>query len=231
MLIKTQNICKSFANKTENTNNSNVNEVLKNISVEIEKGKITTIMGASGVGKSTLLYILGTLEMPDSGSITLNVNEKIYDYSNLSEKELSFIRNKHIGFIFQFHHLLPEFSVIENIMMPQLILGDSMKNSEQKALELMKKIGIEKIKNQKPNEISGGEQQRAAIARALINSPDIIFADEPTGNLDSKNSDTVIELIKEINSSMNITFVIATHSNEIAMQSDKIIKMQDGRIV
>lgn len=228
MLIKSQNICKSFSNKTEN---SNVNEVLKDISIDIEKGKITTIMGASGVGKSTLLYILGTLEMPDSGTITLNVNEKNYDYSNLTEKELSFIRNKHIGFIFQFHHLLPEFSVVENIMMPRLILGDSTKNAELKALELMEKIGIEKIKNQKPNEISGGEQQRAAIARALINSPDVIFADEPTGNLDSKNSNTVIDLIKEINRLMNITFVIATHSNEIATQSDRVIKMQDGRIV
>jgi len=228
MLIKSQNICKSFSNKTEN---SNVNEVLKDISIDIEKEKITTIMGASGVGKSTLLYILGTLEMPDSGTITLNVNEKNYDYSNLTEKELSFIRNKHIGFIFQFHHLLPEFSVVENIMMPRLILGDSTKNAELKALELMEKIGIEKIKNQKPNEISGGEQQRAAIARALINSPDVIFADEPTGNLDSKNSNTVIDLIKEINRLMNITFVIATHSNEIATQSDRVIKMQDGRIV
>ena len=228
MLITAQNICKSFSNKNPN---SNVNEVLKNISIEIEKGKITTIMGASGVGKSTLLYILGTLEMPDSGSISLNFNEKKYDYSNLTEKELSQIRNKHIGFVFQFHHLLPEFTVVENIMMPSLIFGNSMKNSEEKALEIMKKIGIEKIKNQKPSEISGGEQQRAAIARALINSPDIIFADEPTGNLDSANSKIVIDLLKEINISMNITCVIATHSNEIAAQSDRVIKMQDGKIV
>ena len=231
MIIKAQNICKSFSNKVENANAKNVNEVLKNISIEIEKGKITTIMGASGVGKSTLLYILGTLEMPDSGTISLNANEKTYDYSNLTEKELAFIRNKHIGFIFQFHHLLPEFSVLENIMMPGLILGDSTKNVESKALELMQKIGIEKIKNQKPAEISGGEQQRAAIARALVNSPDIIFADEPTGNLDSKNANIFVELIKEINHSMNISFVIATHSNDIAVQSDRIIKMQDGKII
>jgi lipoprotein-releasing system ATP-binding protein len=236
MLIKAQNICKSFSNKieninTKNTNAKNLNEVLKNISIEIEKGKITTIMGASGVGKSNLLYILGTHKKPDSGSIILKKKKKNYDYSNLTEKEVSFIRNKHIGFIFQFHHLLPEFSVLENIMMPSLILGTPIKNIEPKALELMKKIGIEKIKNQKTTEISGGEQQRAAIARALINSPDIIFADEPTGNLDSTNANIVIELIKEINSLMNITFVIATHSNEIANQSDKVIKMQDGKII
>ena len=231
MIINAQNICKSFSNKTENANAKNVNEVLKGVSIEIEKGKITTIMGASGAGKSTLLYILGTLETPDSGSITLNVNAKNYDYSNLSEKELSFIRNRHIGFIFQFHHLLPEFSVLENIMMPGLIFGDSTKSIEAKALELMQKVGIEKIRNQKPAEISGGEQQRAAIARALINSPDIIFADEPTGNLDSTNANVVVELIKEINHLMEISFVIATHSNEIAIQSDKIIKMQDGKII
>jgi lipoprotein-releasing system ATP-binding protein len=234
-IISAQNINKTFNAKKNSTNISEKkiqeNQVLKNISLEVETGKITSLMGASGVGKSTLLYILGTLENPDSGKIHLNIKDKSFEFSKLSQKELSVIRSKHIGFVFQFHHLLPEFSTLENIMMPALILGISQKDAEKKALELMEIIKIEKTKNQKPAELSGGEQQRAAIARALINSPEIIFADEPTGNLDSKNANIVFDLIKNINSEMKITFLLATHSNEIASQSDRIIKMQDGKII
>ena len=218
-------------NKTFNNKNNESNQVLQNISLEIETGKITSLMGASGVGKSTLLYILGTLEKPDSGEIFLNLKNNSFNCSNLSEKELSIIRNKHIGFVFQFHHLLPEFTTLENIMMPSLILGLSSKEAEKKAFPLMEIMGIEKNKGQKPNELSGGEQQRAAIARALINSPEIIFADEPTGNLDSTNTNNVINLIKQINVELEVTFLIATHSKEIAKESHKIINMQDGKII
>jgi lipoprotein-releasing system ATP-binding protein len=225
-ILIAKNISKSFTNKA-----NEISEVLKNISFEIEKGKITSIMGASGVGKSTLLYILGTLEKPDNGSIHLNIQDKEFEYSKLSDKELTNIRNKHIGFIFQFHHLLPEFSVLENIMLPALILGTNNKIAEENAFNLMQSIGTGHIKNKKPSEISGGEQQRAAIARALINSPDIIFADEPTGNLDSQNANSAIELIKSINIEKNITFLIATHSEQVAAQSHSILKMKDGNIV
>ena len=229
-IITVTDINKSFYKKNSSEEFEKENKVLQNITFALEKGKITSLMGPSGVGKSTLLYILGTLETADSGLILLNLQEQIFDYSKLTQKELSKIRSKHIGFIFQFHHLLPEFSTLENIMMPGLILGLQTKEVEKRALELMELIGIEKTKNQKPTELSGGEQQRAAVARALINSPEIIFADEPTGNLDSVNAKTVVNLLKQINSEMNITFLIATHSNEVASQSDRIIKMQDGKL-
>jgi lipoprotein-releasing system ATP-binding protein len=216
-------------NKTFNRNDE-ANKVLQNISMEIERGIITTLMGASGVGKSTLLYILGTLEQPDSGEVCLNLDEKQFNYSELSEKELSVLRNRHIGFIFQFHHLLPEFTTVENIILPSLILGISTKEATKKAFSLMEIIGINQTSRQKPSELSGGEQQRVAIARALMNSPEIIFADEPTGNLDSNNSATVMDLLKRINKELGTTFLIATHSKEIAEKSHKTIIMQDGRL-
>jgi lipoprotein-releasing system ATP-binding protein len=224
-IITATNINKSFSiNKTQ------TNRVLHNISIGIEKGKITALIGASGVGKSTLLYILGTLENTDTGEIILEINENKFQYSKCNDKEISKIRNKHIGFVFQFHHLLPEFTAFENIIVPGLIMGKNKTELEKKATELMKKFSLVNIKNQKPSELSGGEQQRTAIARALINEPEIIFADEPTGNLDSANTNNVIQLIKQVNSELKTTFLIATHNEQIASVSDKIIKMKDGKI-
>ena len=224
-IITATNINKSFyINKTQ------TNQVLHNISIDIEKGKITALMGVSGVGKSTLLYILGTLENADTGEVLLDVNENKYQYSKCNDKDFSKIRNKHIGFVFQFHHLLPEFNVFENILVPGLIMGKNKIELEKKAIDLLEQFSILHIKNQKPSELSGGEQQRTAIARALINDPEIIFADEPTGNLDSNNTEKVIQLIKQINSNLKTTFLIATHSEQIAGISDKIIKMKDGRV-
>ena len=224
-IITATNINKSFyINKTQ------TNQVLHNISIDIEKEKITALMGASGVGKSTLLYILGTLENADTGEVLLDVNENKYQYSKCNDKDFSKIRNKHIGFVFQFHHLLPEFNVLENILVPGLIMGKNKIELEKKAIDLLEQFSILHIKNQKPSELSGGEQQRTAIARALINDPEIIFADEPTGNLDSNNTEKVIQLIKQINSNLKTTFLIATHSEQIASISDKIIKMKDGRV-
>jgi len=224
-IITATNINKSFSiNKTHS------NQVLHNISIGIEKEKITALMGASGVGKSTLLYILGTLENADTGEIILEINENKFQYSKCNDKEISKIRNRHIGFVFQFHHLLPEFTAFENILIPGLIMGKKQSEIEKKAIELMEKFSIQNIKNQKPSELSGGEQQRTAIARALINDPEIIFADEPTGNLDSVNTENVIQLIKQINLDLKTTFLIATHNEQIAIASDKIIRMKDGKI-
>ncbi|MDR0926619.1 MAG: ABC transporter ATP-binding protein [Ignavibacteria bacterium] len=225
-IITASNINKTFKNKGENANH-----ILRDISLSIEKGKITSLMGASGVGKSTLLYILGTLESMDSGEITISIGDTTYDYSKLNERNISLLRSKHIGFIFQFHHLLPEFTVLENIMMPALLLNLPYKDVKVRAMELMKQFGILDTMEHKPSSISGGEQQRAAIARAMVNSPDIIFADEPTGNLDSTNTDNVIHLISKINAEMGITFLIATHSQQVAEHSDTIVKMKDGKIV
>jgi lipoprotein-releasing system ATP-binding protein len=224
-IITATNINKSFY-----INKAQTNQVLHNISINIEKGKITTLMGASGVGKSTLLYILGTLENADTGEVTLDVNKNKYQYSKCNDKEISKIRNKHIGFVFQFHHLLPEFNALENILVPGLIMGKNKIELEKKAMYIMEQFSIINIKNQKPSELSGGEQQRTAIARALINDPEIIFADEPTGNLDSNNTEKVIQLIKQINSDLKTTFLIATHNEHIASVSDKTIRMKDGKI-
>jgi len=224
-IITATNINKSFfISKTQ------TNQVLHSISIDIEKEKITALMGASGVGKSTLLYILGTLENADTGEIILEINESKFQYSKCNDKEISKIRNRHIGFVFQFHHLLPEFTAFENILIPGLIMGKKQSEIEKKAIGLMEKFSIQNIKNQKPSELSGGEQQRTAIARALINDPEIIFADEPTGNLDSVNTENVVQLIKQINLDLKTTFLIATHNEQIANASDKIIRMKDGKI-
>ena len=224
-IITATNINKSFS-----VNKKQTNHILHNISIAIAREKITSIMGASGVGKSTLLYILGTLENADTGEIILEVGNNNFLYSKCNDIEISKIRGKHIGFVFQFHHLLPEFTAFENIIVPGLIMKNNKTELEKKAMELMEKFSLLNIKNQKPSELSGGEQQRTAIARALINDPDIIFADEPTGNLDSVNADNVIKLIKRINLELKTTFVIATHSEQVASASDIIIRMKDGMI-
>ncbi len=205
--------------------------VLKGLSLEIKKGEFVALMGPSGVGKSTLLHLLGSLDSPDSGEIQLNINGNSYIYSNMTEPQLSRVRNNHIGFIFQFHHLLPEFTSLENVMMPALINGDSFALAGRKAKELMESVGVSERLDHKPSELSGGEQQRVAIARALINEPSIIFADEPTGNLDSANASSVLELIVKLRKEWSLTILVATHSQSIASASERIITLGDGQIV
>ena len=201
-------------------------KVLDNINLNVEKGSIVSIYGSSGAGKSTLLYILSTLDKPDKGEIQID-NLSI---SELKGDKLSDFRNAKVGFIFQFHNLLDEFNVLENVCLPGYVSSSNNSDTENKAKELLKELGLSSRLNHKPNQLSGGEQQRVAIARSLINSPEIIFADEPTGNLDAKNSKTFIELIKKLNKKMNQTFVIVTHNKEFIKISDKSYTIQKGKL-
>ncbi|MBI5042808.1 MAG: ABC transporter ATP-binding protein [Nitrospirae bacterium] len=201
-------------------------EVLKGVDLEIKKGEILAIIGASGVGKSTLLHIIGTLERPTSGKVYFN--EK--DIFKLNNDELAIFRNKTIGFVFQFHHLLPEFTALENTMMPALINGLSQNDAEKKAKALLEEVGIGKRLHHKPGKLSGGEQQRVAIARALVLSPELVLADEPTGNLDTHTGEEIHRLLKEINKAKGTTFVLVTHNEKLASKADRIVKMVDGRI-
>ena len=201
-------------------------EVLKGIDLRINKGEIVSIMGPSGAGKTSLLQLIGTLEKPNSGSILINdINP-----NTLKEKDLAIFRNLEIGFIFQFHNLLSEFTAFENICIPGYISNDK-KNVEKKALELIKTLGLEHRKDHMPNELSGGEKQRVAVARALINSPAVILADEPTGNLDSENSKTLHDLFIKLNKELNQTFIIVTHNKELANQTNRVINLVDGKII
>lgn len=204
-------------------------DVLRGIGLQIERGSFSSLMGPSGVGKSTLLYILGTIDFPDNGEVRYFINGTT-EIKYLNDRELSRFRNNNIGFVFQFHHLLPEFTALENVMMPALIMGVSKAESSEKAKLLMDKTGVYHRAGNKPAELSGGEQQRIALARALVNNPDIVFADEPTGNLDSSSSQAVIKLISKLREEMGITFVVATHSSDIADASDRVIRMADGII-
>ncbi len=201
-------------------------QVLKNISLEIEANKISVIVGASGAGKSTLLHLLGGLDRPDSGTILIN-NENIL---KLSDEKLAKFRNRNIGFVFQFHHLLPEFTAVENVAIPQLIQGTSMDKALARAGELIDAVGLSERASHKPAELSGGEQQRVAVARALANDPAIVFADEPTGNLDSANSDIVHKILIDLKDKFNKTFVIVTHNAGLVQLADKVFEMRDGRI-
>ena len=201
-------------------------EVLKGIDLRINKGEIVSIMGPSGAGKTSLLQLIGTLEKPKSGSILINdINT-----NTLKEKDLAIFRNLEIGFIFQFHNLLSEFTAFENICIPGYISNDK-KNVEKKALELIKTLGLEHRKDHMPNELSGGEKQRVAVARALINSPAVILADEPTGNLDSENSKILHDLFIKLNKEFNQTFIIVTHNKELANQTNRVINLVDGKII
>lgn len=200
--------------------------VLKGIDLHIDKGEIVAIVGASGAGKTTLLQILGTLSRPDSGEIIIN-NNKV---SGLNDKSLSRFRNRSIGFVFQFHHLLPEFTALENICIPAYIARCSKHESEQRAKELMKLLNLGERDNNKPAQLSGGENQRVAIARALINNPSVVLADEPTGNLDSANTQEFFSLLLSLRERFNQTFVIVTHNTELANVSDRILVMKDGLI-
>lgn len=201
--------------------------VLDSVDLEIQKGEIISIVGSSGAGKTTLLQILGTLDKPSSGSIELNgVNP-----FGLSNNQLSAFRNKEIGFVFQFHQLLPEFSALENVIMPALIAGQSVKEASVRGMELLSKLGLEQRASHRPTALSGGEQQRVAVARALMNKPSVIFADEPSGNLDSKNAQELHQLFLDLRKDFNQTFVIVTHNNELAAMADRSLRMQDGKII
>lgn len=204
--------------------------VLKGLSLTIEQGEFIAFMGPSGAGKSTLLHILGLLDFPDSGSIQYALSGNVFSQSSMKKGKSAELRNKHIGFIFQFHHLLPEFTALENIMMPALIGGMAMSKAKSKAMILAEQVGMSHRVEHRPSELSGGEQQRIAIARSLMNDPEIIIADEPTGNLDSANTIAVLELIRKIRQERSLTLLIATHSMDVARMAERIITLRDGVI-
>ena len=219
-MISANNISKTFNDK----------KVLDNVCLEIKKGEIVSIVGPSGAGKTTLLHILSTLDKADkSDSSELILNNK--EVIKLNEKEISSFRNSQIGFIFQFHELLPEFNAIENICIPGMIRGDKSKELKLKAEKLLKSLGLFNVKDQKPSELSGGEQQRVAVARALINEPSILFADEPSGNLDSKSADDLHQLFFDLRDKLNITIVIVTHNKKLADMADRKLNLVDGKWV
>jgi lipoprotein-releasing system ATP-binding protein len=213
--------------KTYQTTKKTKLEVLKSISLEIEEKKISVIIGASGAGKSTLLHLLGGLDRPDSGKVFFD-SKNIFDFS---EEKLAKFRNKNIGFVFQFHHLLPEFTALENVAIPQMINGTSLSKALKKAEKLIGTVGLDERINHKPAELSGGEQQRIAVARALSNDPSIILADEPTGNLDSANSEAIHKIIIDLRDKFDKTFLIVTHNNSLVNLADKVFEMKDGKIV
>jgi len=215
-MIRVEGIKKSFGNL----------QVLKGIDLQIGKGEVVSIVGPSGAGKTTLLQIMGTLDTPDAGKVFINGQ----DVLSLNEKQLSAFRNKHIGFVFQFHQLLPEFTAIENVMIPAYIAGRSQADAQQAAMELLKMMGLADRADHKPNELSGGEKQRVAVARALINHPDVVFADEPSGSLDSKNKAELHQLFFDLRDQLGQTFVIVTHDENLAALTDRTIHMQDGVI-
>ena len=216
-MLKATNIYKSYGPL----------QVLKGVDINISKGEIVSISGSSGAGKSTLLHILGTLDNADSGEIFLE-HKRV---SALKGKELANFRNEHIGFVFQFHHLLPEFSAIENICVPGWIAGKKSKDLTNRALELLDLLNLKDRAEHKPGELSGGEQQRVAVARALINNPSIVMADEPTGNLDSANAKELHNLFIDLRERFQQTFLIVTHNEELAQMSDRTLHMKDGRII
>ena len=201
--------------------------VLKGVDLQIGKGEIVTIAGPSGSGKSTLLHILGTLDKPDSGDIYLS-NQPLHQ---LNGKNLAAFRNRHIGFVFQFHHLLPEFTALENVCIPGWIAGRKKKEVSDRAESLLHTLGLAQRMGNKPMQLSGGEQQRVAVARALINEPDIVFADEPTGNLDTANARELHQLFFDLREKLKQTFLIVTHNEELASMSDRILHMRDGKII
>lgn len=215
-MISAKHITKSYGKLT----------VLKDINLDIKKGEIVSIVGASGAGKTTLLQILGTLDKPDGGSLIINDQE----LTTMSGNSISKFRNSEIGFVFQFHQLLPEFTALENVCIPAFIKGVSKKEATSKALEYLTFLGLAERANHKPSELSGGEQQRVAVARALINQPAVLFADEPSGNLDSENSKELHQLFFDLRDKFNQTFVIVTHNQELAEMADRKLTIVDGQI-
>lgn len=216
-MLKAEKITRKFGNLT----------VLNEVDIHIKEGEMVSIIGSSGAGKSTFLHILGTLDKPNAGKLWI----KDQAISNLSPKEIASFRNKNIGFIFQFHHLLPEFDALENISVPGWIAGKPKKQVKEKAMELLALLGLENRWSHKPQQLSGGEQQRVAVARALINDPAIVFADEPTGNLDSTNARQLHQIFVQLNKEMNTTFLIVTHNEELARMSTRVLPMKDGKML
>ena len=216
-MIKAENIHKSYGTL----------EVLKGVSLEVKRGEVVSIVGQSGAGKTTLLQILGTLSAMDSGSLRIDSAE----VSAMNDNQLSDFRNRHIGFVFQFHHLLPEFSALENVMLPALIAGRSKREAEQEAVNLLKMMNLSERTTHKPSALSGGEQQRVAIARAIVNHPALLLADEPSGNLDTKNRDEIHSLFFRLREELGQTTVIVTHDDGLASMADRKITMRDGLIL
>lgn len=217
MIIQTRNIQKSFGSL----------QVLKGIDLDVESGEIVSIVGKSGAGKTTLLQIMGTLLDANEGEVSiLGTNIR-----TLKEKELARFRNEHIGFVFQFHQLLPEFTALENVCIPAMLQGKTLKQSENRAKELLDFLNLSSRMAHKPSELSGGEQQRVAVARAIMNNPSVIFADEPSGNLDSHNKTELHELLLRLRDTFHQTFVIVTHDDNLASISDRVVKMEDGKII
>ncbi|PSL50216.1 lipoprotein-releasing system ATP-binding protein [Chitinophaga niastensis] len=216
-MLTARNVTKNYSNLP----------ILKGVDITVSKGEIVTIVGSSGAGKSTLLHILGTLDTPTTGEVWLN-NVNLTD---LRGNALADFRNRHIGFIFQFHHLLPEFTALENVCIPGYIAGSKKSQVKEKAVFLLETLGLKNRLEHKPNALSGGEQQRVAVARALINNPDVVMADEPTGNLDSKNARELHNLFIELRDKLQQTFIIVTHNEELAPLSDRQLVMRDGKII
>jgi len=216
-MIRAENIVKSFGNLT----------VLKGVTIELPEKKVVAIVGPSGAGKTTLLQILGTLSNPDSGNVYIK-GENVF---SLKDKHLARFRNQHIGFVFQFHHLLPEFSALENVCIPALIAKKSMVDAQKRGKELLDFLGLSSRFDHKPSQLSGGEQQRVAVARALINDPFVVLADEPSGNLDSQNRDELHKLFFTLRDQMGQTFIVVTHDKDLAQMADLQLTMNDGRFV
>lgn len=216
-MIKVESVNKSFGEL----------RVLNDVSLSINRGEFVSIVGQSGAGKTTLLQIIGTLDRPDSGNVWIG-GESLF---GMDEDSLSSFRNLHIGFVFQFHQLLPEFSALENVMIPALIGNNSKVEAEKRAKELLEFLGVAQRAEHKPSELSGGERQRVAVARALVNRPDVLLADEPSGSLDSKNKEELNKLFLKLKDELNQTLVVVTHDMEMASVSDRVLRMQDGRIV
>ncbi|MBI2429693.1 MAG: ABC transporter ATP-binding protein [Ignavibacteriales bacterium] len=222
MILQATNIHKTYSTGKDSSLN-----VLKGISLSIVESEIIAIVGPSGAGKSTLVHILGLLDKPTQGEVSFEGK----NITSLKDEEISTLRNQKIGFVFQFHHLLPEFTALENVLMPTLIAGKSIKSETERAKNLLSEVGLSERIDHKPSELSGGEQQRVAVARALMNNPKIIFADEPSGNLDSENADKLHNLIFDLRSKFGQSFVIVTHNKELAARADRIVTMVDGKII
>lgn len=218
-IIELKNLTKTYKNGVEF-------HALDNVSLKIERGEFVAIVGPSGSGKSTLMHLIGLLDTPSSGTLLIDRQ----DVTKLSDKELSEMRNRILGFVFQYHHLLPDFTALENVMMPLLISGKGRKEAKEIAEELLKEVGLEDRMDHRPGELSGGQNQRVAIARALSCSPAVVLGDEPTGNLDTKTGDMIYELLRQLNKEHNQTFIVVTHNEDLAGKADKIVRIVDGKI-
>ncbi|AKB81906.1 Lipoprotein releasing system ATP-binding protein LolD [Methanosarcina barkeri 3] len=218
-IIELKNLTKTYKNGMEF-------RALDNANLKIKKGEFVAIVGPSGSGKSTLMHLIGLLDTPSSGTLLIDRN----NVTNMSDKERSEIRNRMLGFVFQYHHLLPDFTALENVMMPLLIAGKKRKEAKETAEKLLKEVGLEDRMDHKPGELSGGQNQRVAIARALSCSPAIVLGDEPTGNLDTKTGDRIYELLRQLNKEYNQTFIVVTHNDDMALKADRVIRLVDGKI-